>query len=52
MQLDELRKRFQQVVTGKIDAAHVLARDVFRDIRGSTVGGVEGDSANRLVKLP
>ena len=52
MPVDECLKRRQQIVTGKIEAAHDLARDIFRGIFGPTLGGVERNDANWVAVLP
>jgi hypothetical protein len=49
--VDEGLKRRRQLVTDKTKTAHDLACEIFRDISGPALGGVEGDDTNRIALL-
>ena len=52
MRLDELPGTGSERPTIFRYAAHHLARNIFRDVARSSLGGVEGNDAHRVVKLP
>jgi hypothetical protein len=52
MPFHKFLKRGWQLITGEVEAAHDLPRDIFGSIFGPTLGGVECDDADRVIECP